>query len=140
FDSDAHGIVHVSAKDKATGREQKIRIEASSGLQDADVERLVREAEEHREEDKKKQQRAELRNRAEAMVHSAEKTLSEHGDKLPETEKAELQTKIDALSKAVSDYEYEAMESGLAEIEKLLHAAVEKMYQAAGGQAPDASH
>ncbi|MBA2661763.1 MAG: molecular chaperone DnaK [Bradymonadaceae bacterium] len=131
FDIDANGIVHVSAKDKATGKEQKIRIEGTSGLADDDVERLVREAEEHREEDKKKQERAELRNKAEAMVHSAEKTLAEHGEKLPGAESAELRSKIDSLKKAVDEYDYETMASGLADIEKQLHAAAEKMYQAA---------
>jgi molecular chaperone DnaK len=133
FDIDANGIVHVSAKDKATGKEQKIRIESSSGLAENEVEKLVREAEEHREEDKKKQQRAELRNKAEAMVHSADKTLKDYSDKLPEAETAELKTKIDALRKAVDEYDYDAMEKQVAELEALMHKAAEKMYQSAAG-------
>ncbi|MFU8805693.1 MAG: molecular chaperone DnaK, partial [Bradymonadaceae bacterium] len=134
FDIDANGIVHVSAKDKATGKEQKIRIEATSGLAENEVEKLVREAEEHREEDKKKQERAELRNKAEAMVHSADKTISDYGDKLPETETADLKAKIDRLRKAVDDYDYPAMETEVAELEAMMHKAAEKMYEAAAGE------
>lgn len=134
FDIDANGIVHVSAKDKATGKEQKIRIEGTSGLGEADVERMVREAEENREEDRKKQERAEVRNKAEAMVHTAEKTLSEHGDKIAGAEGDALREEIAALRKAVDDYDYEAMESGLEAVEKKLHAAAEKMYEASADQ------
>ncbi len=132
FDIDANGIVHVSAKDKATGKEQKIRIEASSGLEDTDVDRLVREAEEHREEDKRKRERAELRNKAESMVHTADKSLAEMGDKVPEAQKKPLTDKIDALRKAVDDYDYDTMEEIMSELEQLMHQAAEQMYQAAG--------
>src|SRR5690606_37583129 len=104
--------------DKATGKEQKIRIEGTSGLGEADVERMVREAEENREEDRKKQERAEVRNKAEAMVHSAEKTLSEHGDKIASAEADALREDVAALRKAVDDYDYDAMESGMESVEK----------------------
>lgn len=133
FDIDANGIVHVSAKDKATGKEQKIRIEGTSGLDEADVERMVREAEENREEDRKKQERAEVRNKAEAMVHTAEKTLDEHGDKITGEEGDALREEVAALRKAVDDYDYEAMESGMESVEKKLHAVAEKMYEASAG-------
>lgn len=133
FDIDANGIVHVSAKDKATGKVQKIRIEGTSGLDEADVERMVREAEENREEDRKKQERAEVRNKAEAMVHTAEKTLDEHGDKITGEEGDALREEVAALRKAVDDYDYEAMESGMESVEKKLHAVAEKMYEASAG-------
>lgn len=134
FDIDANGIVHVSAKDKATGKEQKIRIESSGGLDEEDVERLVREAEEHRDGDKLKREQAELRNKAEAMVHSAEKTLSEAGDKIPEEQKGGLTEKIDALRTAVEEYDYDTMETIVTELEQLMHKAAEQMYEAAGPQ------
>ncbi len=133
FDIDANGIVHVSAKDKATAKEQKIRIESSGGLADEEVEELVKEAEKHREEDKKKRDQAELRNKAEAMVHSADQTLKEAGDKLPDDQKEALTTKIDELRKAVEDYDYETMESIVTELETMMHEAAQKMYEAAGG-------
>ncbi len=133
FDIDANGIVHVSAKDKATGKEQKIRIESSGGLADEEVEELVKEAEKHREEDKKKRDQAELRNKAEAMVHSADQTLKDAGDKLPDDQKEALTTKIDELRKAVDDYDYETMESIVTELETMMHEAAQKMYEAAGG-------
>lgn len=136
FDIDANGIVHVSAKDKATGKEQKIRIESSSGLGDDEVDRLVREAEEHRDEDKKKREQAELRNKAEAMVHSVEKTMADAGDKVPEAQKAELTAKLDTLRTALEEYDYETMESIVTELEQLMHQAAEQMYAAAGGAQP----
>ncbi len=138
FDIDANGIVHVSAKDKATGKEQKIRIEGTSGLEDSDIERMVREAEENRDADIKKQENAEIRNKAEGMVHTAEKTLSEHGDKIAGAEADALRDEIAALRKAVDDYDYDAMQSGLEAVEKKLHAAAEKMYEASADQQGEA--
>jgi molecular chaperone DnaK len=136
FDIDANGIVHVSAKDKATGKEQKIRIESSSGLSEEEIERLVKDAEEHAEEDEKKKERIELRNKGEAMVHSARKTLEEYGDKLPDDDRANLTSMIDDLEEAVNNEDYDAMEAKMEELEKTLHASAEAMYQqASGGQA-----
>ncbi len=134
FDIDANGIVHVSAKDKATGKEQKIRIESSGGLDDTEVEQLVKEAEDHREDDKKKREQAELRNKAEALVHTTEKTLKEVGDNLPEEQKSELTAKIETLKKAVDEYDYDTMESIVTELEEMMHKAAEQMYGAAGAQ------
>ncbi|HAC58956.1 MAG TPA: molecular chaperone DnaK, partial [Rhodobiaceae bacterium] len=82
FDIDANGIVNVSAKDKATGKEQTIRIEASGGLSEADIEKMVKDAEAHAEEDKKRREEVETRNHAEALVNATEKTLSENADKI----------------------------------------------------------
>jgi molecular chaperone DnaK len=133
FDIDANGIVHVSAKDKATGKEQKIRIESSSGLSDDEVEDLVKEAEEHREEDKKKKEHAETRNKAEASVHSANKFLEENGDSLDEADKTELEEKVEELSTALEEVDYDAMETKMEELEETLHSMAEKMYEGAGG-------
>ena len=82
FDIDANGIVNVSAKDKATGKEQQIRIQASGGLSDADIEKMVKDAEAHAAEDKKRRELVEAKNQAEALVHSTEKSLKEYGDKV----------------------------------------------------------
>ena len=88
FDIDANGIVNVSATDKATGKEQSIRIQASGGLTDADIDRMVKEAESHAEEDKKRRELVEVRNQAEALVHSTERMLKDFGDKVPAGDKA----------------------------------------------------
>src|SRR5439155_1840035 len=87
FDIDANGIVNVHAKDKGTGKEQQIRIQASGGLSDADIDKMVKDAEAHAEEDKKRRAQVEAKNHAEAMVHSTEKALAEHGSKVSETDR-----------------------------------------------------
>jgi molecular chaperone DnaK len=102
FDIDANGIVNVSAKDKATGKEQQIRIQASGGLSDADIEKMVKDAEAHAEEDKARRAAVDARNHADGLVHSTEKNLSEHGDKIPPADKAEIEAKL-AEVKAVLD-------------------------------------
>lgn len=136
FDIDANGIVHVSAKDKATGKEQKIRIESSSGLAQEEIDRLVKEAESHRAEDEKKRERVEVRNRAEAMVLSAEKHVAEHGDKLEGDQKTELEGLISGLKGAVENESssVEELNEKMEALEKFLHAAAEKMYQQAAPQ------
>jgi molecular chaperone DnaK len=138
FDIDANGIVHVSAKDKATGKEQKIRIEASSGLSDSDIEKLVQEAELHREEDEKKRERVETRNKAEVMAHSAKKTVEEHGEKLSDENKTKVNDRIAALQKAVDDGDDDSLQDRMDELEKELHSMAEEMYQSASAEgAPD---
>jgi len=102
FDIDANGIVNVSAKDKATGKEQKIRIQASGGLSDEDIERMVKEAEENAEEDKKKRELVDSRNQADSLVNETEKNIKEHGDKVDEADKKKIEVDIEAL-KAVKD-------------------------------------
>ncbi len=138
FDIDANGIVHVSAKDKATNKEQKIRIESSSGLNDAEIERLVREAEAHRDEDEKKRESAETRNRAETMILSAEKTVKDLEDKLEPAQRTEIETKVTALRTAlgVAETTAEDLTAKMEDLEKTLHAMAEQMYQATGGEAP----
>ncbi|MDO9222921.1 MAG: Hsp70 family protein, partial [Caulobacter sp.] len=102
FDIDANGIVHVTAKDKATNKEQSIRIQANGGLSDADIEKMVREAESNRADDEKRKAGVEARNQADAVIHSTEKALAEHGDKVSAEEKAAIETAVTDL-KAVLD-------------------------------------
>jgi molecular chaperone DnaK len=100
FDIDANGIVNVSAKDKGTGKEQQIRIQASGGLSDAEIEKMVHDAESHAEEDKKRRELVEARNQAEALIHSTEKAVAEHGDKVGAAEKSAIETAIANLKAA----------------------------------------
>ena len=104
FDIDANGIVHVTAKDKATNKEQSIRIQANGGLSDADIDAMVKEAAANAETDKKRKELVEAKNQADALIHSTEKALAEHGDKVGETERTAIQTALDDL-KGVKDGE-----------------------------------
>ena len=101
FDIDANGILHVSAKDKATGKENKITIKANSGLSDAEIDKMVRDAEEHADEDKQRVELTQARNNADALVHSVEKSLKEHGDKLDADEKSKIESALEAAREAV---------------------------------------
>ena len=103
FDIDANGIVNVSAKDKGTGKEQQIQIQASGGLSDSDIEKMVDEAKTHAEDDKSKKEAVETRNQADSMVYSTEKSLDEHGDKLDKKDKDEIKTAIDNLKETLKD-------------------------------------
>ena len=103
FDIDANGIVNVSARDKATGKEQKIRIQASGGLSDTDIQRMVKDAEEHAAEDQKRKAQIEARNRAEALAHSAEKSLQEHGDKVSEEDRKAVEVALADVRTTLAD-------------------------------------
>ena len=103
FDIDANGIVNVSARDKATGKEQKIRIQASGGLSDTDIQRMVKDAEEHAAEDQKRKAQIEARNRAEALAHSAEKSLQEHGEKVSEEDRKAVEVAIADVRTTLAD-------------------------------------
>ena len=100
FDIDANGIVNVSAKDKGTGKEQQIRIQASGGLSEADIQKMVKDAEAHAEEDKKRREAVEAKNQAEALIHATEKSLVEHGDKLDATTRSSIESGIAELKSA----------------------------------------
>ncbi len=131
FDIDANGIVSVGAKDKATGKEQAIRIQASGGLNDEEIDRMVKDAEVHAEEDKKRRELVDSKNHAEAMIHSSEKTLSEAGDKVTESDRTAVEEAIAALKSAVEGDQTEAI---LAKTEALGQAAMklgEALYQEA---------
>jgi molecular chaperone DnaK len=109
FDIDANGIVNVSAKDKGTGKEQQIRIQASGGLNDADIDKMVKEAEEFADEDKKRRAEAEAKNNAESLIHSTEQQLKEHGDKVSAEVKTEIETALAEAKTAVESGDAEAM-------------------------------
>ena len=130
FDIDANGIVNVSAKDKATGKEQQIRIQASGGLSDSDIEQMVQDAEAHAEEDKGRKELVEARNNADSLIHSTEKNLSDYGDKISEEEKGEIEAALTALKEV---QESEDVEDLKAKSEALMQAAMklgEAMYKA----------
>jgi molecular chaperone DnaK len=138
FDIDANGILHVGAKDKATGKEQSIRIEASSGLSKNDVERMVDEAKSHAEEDKKRRESIELRNQADQRVYQAESLIKEHGDKVEATEKAALEAAIGRVREALKGSDDAELQSAVSALEAASSKAGEKMYQAAGAGQPGA--
>ncbi|MGB7035246.1 MAG: Hsp70 family protein, partial [Xanthobacteraceae bacterium] len=109
FDIDANGIVNVSAKDKGTGKEQQIRIQASGGLSETDIQKMVKDAEAHAEDDKKRKAQVEAKNHAEALVHSTEKTLAEHGSKIGEAERRAIENAIADLKEALKGDDAEAI-------------------------------
>ena len=113
FDIDANGIVNVSAKDKGTGKEQQIRIQASGGLSDDDIDRMVKDAEEHAADDKKRREAVEARNQAEALVHQTEKSLEEHGDKVEAEDKATIESDLTALKEALEGEDGDAVQEKL---------------------------
>jgi molecular chaperone DnaK len=133
FDIDANGIVHVSAKDLATQKEQSIKITASSGLSKEEVENLVKEAKAHTEEDKKRRQLAEAKNQADSLIYSTEKNLKEHGDKISETDKTNIQDAITALRKAMEGNDAAAIESATQTLTTASHKLAEEMYKKAAG-------
>ena len=133
FDIDANGIVHVTAKDKATAKEQSIRIQANGGLSDADIDKMVKEAEANASEDKKRKELVEARNQADAGIHSTEKALAEHGDKIAAADKSAIETAVEEL-KAVKDGE--DVSAIQAKTQSLMQASMklgEAMYAAAQG-------
>jgi molecular chaperone DnaK len=111
FDIDANGIVSVSAKDKATGKEQQIKIQARSGLSDADIERMVKDAEANAEADKRRREGVEARNNLEALVHSTDKALKDNGDKLADADKGEVEAALSAARSALEGEDLDAMKT-----------------------------
>ena len=111
FDIDANGIVNVSAKDKSTGKEQQIKIQASGGLSDDEIEKMVKEAEENAESDKKKREAVDTRNHADSLINETEKNLKEHGDKIPEADKIKITEDIEELKKVKDGEDLEAIKS-----------------------------
>ncbi len=134
FDIDANGIVHVSAKDMATQKEQSIKITASSGLSKEEVERLVKEAQSHTEEDKKKRELVEVKNQADTLIYSTEKNLSEHGDKIEETEKSNITGAVDSLRKAMEGTDLETIKTAMQNLTTASHKLAEEMYKKASAE------
>ncbi|MBE7000446.1 MAG: molecular chaperone DnaK [Ruminococcaceae bacterium] len=134
FDIDANGIVNVNAKDLGTGKEQKITITSSTNMSKDDVDKAVREAEQFAEEDKKRREAVDIRNEADQLVYQSEKTLGEIGDKLPDSEKAPVQTALDALKEALKGEDIDAIKAASEELKKVFYALSEKLYQQSGAQ------
>jgi len=131
FDIDKNGIVHVSAKDKATGQEQSIKIEVSSGLSDEEIDKMVNDAEVHAEEDKQREELVKARNEADQFVYSTEKTLKEHGDKVSEDEKKAIEEKMQALKDALGGDNLETINKAKEELMTASHKLAEEMYKEA---------
>jgi molecular chaperone DnaK len=144
FDIDANGILHVSAKDKATGKENKIKIQASSGLSEEEIQRMVKDAEANAEEDKKLRELVDTRNQADAMVHSVKKTLAEHGDKVDADEKGMIEAALKELEEVIKGDDKDAIEAKTQALAQASHKLAEQMMKdqqaaqagAAGGEQP----
>jgi len=133
FDIDANGILAVTAKDEATGRDQKITITASGGLSKEDVEKMVKEGQEHEVEDKKRREEIETRNKADTLVYAIEKAIAENKDKLPADKVAEIEGRVASLKSAIEKQDHEAIASGMATLEKTMHELAAAAYSAVGG-------
>ncbi|MFP3042665.1 molecular chaperone DnaK [Treponema primitia] len=140
FDIDANGIVHVSAKDLGTGKEQKIRIESSSGLNDQDIDRMVKEAELHAEEDKKEREKAEVHNEADTMIYSTEKNIKDLGDKISAEDKSKTEEAIADLRRALEGGEIQTIKDKTEALKQVSYKIAEELYKqqgAQGGAGPD---
>ncbi|MGH8760514.1 MAG: Hsp70 family protein, partial [Burkholderiales bacterium] len=136
FDIDANGILHVSAKDKATGKENKIKIQANSGLKEDEIQRMVKDAEAHADEDRKARELVEARNQCDALIHAVKKSLTEHGDKISADEKSRIEAAIKAAEETVKGDDKDAIEARSKDLAEASHKLAEKLYsqqQAQGG-------
>ena len=140
FDIDVNGIVHVSAKDKGTGKEQSITIQNTSGLSDEEIDRMVREAEEHKAEDEKRKEEIDLRNRAEGFIAQIDGMLADSGDKIDAKQKEETQKLRDDLQKSLDENDMAAVKEKLDALEKAAQAASAQMYQQQAGNPNDAGN
>jgi len=129
FDIDANGIVHVSAKDLGTGKEQSIRITASSGLEEDEIEKMVKDAQSHEADDRRKKALAEARNEADSLVYSVGKSLTELGDKVPEAERTEIEAKIEALKKVMEETDADAIKEATHDLTQVSHRLAEEVYK-----------
>lgn len=132
FDIDSNGIVHVSAKDLGTGKEQNITIQSSTNMSKEDIDKAVEEAERYAEEDKKRKEEVDIKNQAESLVFQSEKALADFGDKVSESDKAPIQAKIDELKKAMEGGNTADIKAKTDELQKAVYDLSSKVYQAAG--------
>jgi molecular chaperone DnaK len=143
FDIDANGILNVNAKDRGTGKEQKITITASSGLTDSEIENMVNDAEAHADEDRRRKEEIEARNRADNMVYSTEKILNENRDKISESDAKAVEDALTEARKAIEEGGAERMNKAIEDLTQASHKLAEVMYQSAqaeqpaGGESPD---
>jgi molecular chaperone DnaK len=135
FDIDANGIVHVAAADKATNKEQKIQITASSGLSKDDIDRFVKDAQSHESEDKKRREEIDIRNQADALVYSTEKTLAEHRSKVAENDAKAIDEALAACKKAIESKDSGQIRSAMEALTRASHKMAEAMYKASSGAA-----
>ncbi len=140
FDIDANGIVHVSAKDLGTGKEQKIQITSSSGLSEEEIEKMVQEAEQHADTDKQKREFIDQKNQADSLVYQSEKLLAESGDKIQDEDKAAIESGINDLKKAMESDDAGVLAAAVESLNQVLHKASSAMYQDAGPQAEAEAH
>ena len=138
FDIDANGILNVNAKDKATGKEQSIRIEASSGLSESDIDKMVNDAKKHEQDDKEKREAIDVTNQVEHLIYEIEKNIKEQGDKLDDTEEESLNEKVEALKKAKDSGNVESMKSAMEQLNAAWSTVASKMYDAAKTEETDA--
>ena len=131
FDLDANGILHVSAKDLGTGKEQSIKITASSGLSEDEIEKMQQDAESHADEDKKRKEQVETRNQADSMVYATEKSLKELGDKVDDETKGNVEKEIESLKKIMEGDDVEAIKQGIESLTQASHKLAEMMYSQA---------
>ncbi|MDH5682067.1 MAG: molecular chaperone DnaK [Spirochaetota bacterium] len=134
FDIDANGIIHVHAKDLGTGKEQSIRIEASSGLSESEIDKMVKDAEAHAEDDKKEREKAELRNNADNLVYQTEKMLTEYGDKVSDADKENINKEIEATKKALESDNAEELKSATERLTQATHKLSQTVYEQAAQQ------
>jgi len=135
FDIDANGIVHVSAKDLGTGKEQKIRIESSSGLSEDEIQKMVKEAEMHADEDKRERERAEARNEADSLIYMTEKSLKDYGDKITDDEKSKINSAVSDLRSAMEQNDVQEMKSKTEALKQASYKLAEEVYKSSQDQA-----
>jgi molecular chaperone DnaK len=135
FDIDANGILDVTAHDKATGREQKITITASSGLSKGEIDRMVREAEQHAQEDRERKEEIEVRNRADSLAYQAERTLKDMGEKITVGLRSEIEEKVKAVRNAISAQNVGSMQSSMNELEQAMQRIGQEIYGQPGATA-----
>ena len=134
FDIDANGMLHVSAKDMGTGKQQAITITGHSGLDEREIDKMVKDAESHSEEDKKRREAVEAKNQADQMIYTLEKLLRENKERIPEEEAKRVQTEIDNTKKAMESDDVEKIKRAIEDLSRASHKLTEMMYQQAGQQ------
>jgi molecular chaperone DnaK len=137
FDIDANGILHVAAKDRATSKEQSIRIEASSGLSEADIQRMVKDAESHSAEDRKRKEAVEARNRADGLAYEVEKNLKEHGDKIDAAVKSQVESALARVRESLKGEDAAAMTAATEALQEAWNKAAAELYQRASRSGPE---
>jgi len=135
FDIDANGIVHVSAKDLGTGKEQKIRIESSSGLSDDEIKRMVKEAEAHAQEDKQEREKAETRNEADNLIYTSEKSLRDYGEKISEDDRKNIESAVADLRKVMDSDQLEEIKAKIEALKQAAYKLAEEVYKSTASQA-----